>query len=273
MGNLNLSQNSLRDWSGGGDPFSISISSYLNGFLYYRKGKHTWDTNVDFNLGYMQTTSTGGRKNDDRISGTTKYGYRIDSSGKLFASFLINGRSQLFDGRKYFNKDSSQLISSFLSPAYAVTSVGFDYKPDGRLSIFASPITARLTLVLNRLLAIRDIYGINGRRYNVAPGAFIAINYSKDIMKNVNYRTNLNLFSDYSHNPQNIDMDMSNFINFKINKFLSATYSLDLIYDDDVKLFGPDNNSPGLQLKSTIGLGFSMPFKTGYTRVVKSENS
>jgi len=267
-GNLSLAQSSLRNWAAGGEDFSMALTSYVNSFLYYRKGKHSWDTNVDFNFGYVQTTSNGGRKNDDRIAGTSKYGIKLDSAGKLNASMLLNGRSQFFDGRSYYSRDSSTLISSFMSPAYAVISLGLDYKPKPELSIFASPLTTRLTVILNRKLASLGLYGLDkGHRYNLAPGFFATINYQKDIIKNVNYRANLNLFSDYTDNPQNVDLDMSNNLNFKINRFLSATYSLDLIYDDDVKLFGPNSNSPALQLKSNIGIGFNMSFKTGYARM------
>jgi hypothetical protein len=45
----------------------------------------------------------------------------------------------------------------------------------------------------------------------------------------------------------------------KINKYFSATYSLDLIYDDNVRLFGANHNSPALQTKSLIGIGFLKP--------------
>ena len=267
-GSLNLAQSSLRNWAAGGEDFSMALTTYVNAFIYNRKGKHSWDTNVDFNFGYVQTTSNGGRKNDDRIAGTTKYGIKLDSAGKFNASFLLNGRSQFFDGRQYFTKDSSQLISSFMSPAYAVISLGLDYKPEKELSIFASPLTTRLTAILNRKLAALGLYGLEkGHRYHFAPGAFATINYQKDIMKNVNYKANVNLFSDYTDKPQNVDLDMSNNLSFKINRFLSATYSLDLIYDDDVRLFGPNGDSPGLQVKSMIGVGFNMPFKTGYARM------
>ncbi|MDE1192217.1 MAG: DUF3078 domain-containing protein [Arachidicoccus sp.] len=265
--NLNLAQTSQKNWSAGGDNFSMTMASYINAFLYYQKGKHTWDTNLDWNFGYMGSTSTGSRKNDDRLNITTKYGYKIDTSGKLLLTFLINGRSQLFDGRQYYSKDSSKLISSFMAPAYGVTSFGLDYQPDKSLSAFFSPLTARSTLVLNSKLALEDLYGIEGHRYQIAPGAFASVNYQKDIMKNVNYKANLILFSQYNHNPQDVDLDMSNYLTFKINKIMSATYSLNLIYDDDVKLFGRNLNSAGLQVQSQIGIGVSMPFKTGYTRI------
>lgn len=267
LANLNFTQVSQKNWAAGGDNFSMSIASYLNAFLYYQKGKNTWDNNLDWNFGYMGATSTGGRKNDDRISGTTKYGYKIDSSGKLLASFLINGRTQLFDGRQYFTKDSSQLISSFLAPAYGITSLGLDYQPNKYLSVFVSPLTERFTAVLDRNLALKNLYGIGTHRFQAGYGAFSSINFQKDLMKNVNYKSTVLLFSQYNHNPQDIKLDMTNYFNFKINKILSATYSLNLIYDDDVKLFGPHSNSAGLQVQSQIGIGLSMPFKTGYTRM------
>ena len=47
----------------------------------------------------------------------------------------------------------------------------------------------------------------------------------------------MDLFSDYVNNPQNVDMYFTNYFFFKINKFLSASYNLDMIYDDDVKIF------------------------------------
>ncbi|MGQ4828115.1 hypothetical protein, partial [Enterococcus faecalis] len=52
---------------------------------------------------------------------------------------------------------------------------------------------------------------------------------------------------------------MTNLIAFKINKYFSATYSLDLIYDDAIRQFGPNGTSPALQTKSIIGIGFLKP--------------
>jgi hypothetical protein len=52
---------------------------------------------------------------------------------------------------------------------------------------------------------------------------------------------------------------MTNFFSFKINKYFSANYNLDLIYDDDVRLFGENKNSPGMQIKSMMGIGYTRP--------------
>jgi hypothetical protein len=35
---------------------------------------------------------------------------------------------------------------------------------------------------------------------------------------------------------------------------------VDFIYDDDVRLFGPNKNAPRLQIKSLTGLGLQVKF-------------
>ncbi|MCA6440734.1 MAG: hypothetical protein IM581_12440, partial [Chitinophagaceae bacterium] len=37
------------------------------------------------------------------------------------------------------------------------------------------------------------------------------------------------------------------------------TYNLDLIYDDNLRIFGDNKDAPGLQMKSLIGVGFLKP--------------
>lgn len=264
--NLNMSQGSLSNWAAGGDNFSMALTSYVNYFIFYRQGKHTWDNNIDFNFGLVKSSSLGSRKNDDRVDFLSKYGYRVDTANKLFISTLFNFRTQFFDGYTY-DGDSSTLSSTLLSPAYVLLSIGMDYKPIKGFSAFVSPITSRWVIVASRRISAKGLYGVDtGRHVSTEIGAFASINYAQTLLKNVTYKGRMDLFSNYLHNPRNVDMYMTNLFTFKINKFLSATYSLDLIYDDDVKLFGPKQDSPGLQLKSMIGIGFSMPFSR-YKRV------
>ncbi|MGI8952308.1 MAG: DUF3078 domain-containing protein [Chitinophagaceae bacterium] len=258
--NLNLAQGSLKNWAAGGDNFSLSLNTYVNYFLFYKHGKNNWDNNLDFNFGYVETSSLGSRKNDDRFDLLSKYGYQIDTSNKLFASVLFDFRTQLFDGYTFFTTDSSLFTSTFLSPAYILLSVGLDYKPLKYLSVFLSPITSRWTIVASNRLYNKNLYGVPAYKHSVNQiGAFASVNFWKTIFKNVDYRARIDLFSDYENNPENVDMFFTNLFSFKINKFLSATYSLDMIYDDDVKLFGKNHDSPALQLKSLIGIGVMVP--------------
>jgi hypothetical protein len=39
-----------------------------------------------------------------------------------------------------------------------------------------------------------------------------------------------------------------------------VTYSFDLIYDDDVKQFGPNGNVAAAQLRSLLAVGFAAKF-------------
>jgi len=75
--NVNLNQGSLSNWAAGGDKFSLAINTYLNYFLFYRNGNHSWDNTIDFNFGMMQTTSLGLRMNDDRLDVLSKYGIKF----------------------------------------------------------------------------------------------------------------------------------------------------------------------------------------------------
>jgi hypothetical protein len=254
--NLNVSQSSLSNWAAGGDNFNMSINSYFNYFAYYKKERQSWDNNIDVNLGFVQSTSQGGRKNDDRLDLLSKYGYKIDTVGKWYLSGLVNFRSQLFDGYS-FSGNNATFTSSFLSPAYLIISAGLDYKPDNNFSLFFSPLTSRTTLVLNKKLADLGKYGVDtGRMVKRETGLFVTVNYSKVIAQNINYKGRADFFSNYYDKPENINFFMTNLFTFKINKNFSATYNLDLIYDDKIRIFGPFKKSPGLQMKSIIGIGY-----------------
>jgi hypothetical protein len=255
---LNVSQGSLSNWAAGGDDFSISVNSLLSLFAFYKKEKHSWDNSFDFNLGYVNTTSLGSRKNDDRFDLLSKYGYAIGP--KVNLSGLFNIRSQFFKGYT-FPDNVKTFASDFMAPGYLLLSVGLDYKPVSNLSIFISPSTARLVIVRDTALSNKGLYGVEpGEKSNFEFGAFTTINYLRDISANITYKGRLDLFSNYRRKPQNIDLFMSNIMQVKLSKILSATWGVDLIYDDDVRLFGDNQRSAALQVKSLVGLGLSLKF-------------
>lgn len=256
---INISQGSLSNWAAGGDDFSLSINSVLSLFAFYKKDKHSWDNTLDFNLGYVNTTSLGSRKNDDRIDLLSKYGYALNS--KLNLAGLINFRTQLFKGYTYDENAVPTLSSTFLSPAYLLFSPGLDFKPNADLSIFVSPITARWTIVKDDSLSAKGLYGVTpGRHSNSELGAFASVNYLKEFNKVFSYKGRLDLFSNYKRNPKNVDLYFTNVLNIKLSQILAITWSVDMIYDDDVRLFGENNDGAALQLKSLIGIGLLAKF-------------
>ena len=256
---LNVSQGSLSNWAAGGDNFSLSVNSLLSLFAFYKNGNHSWDNTFDFNLGYVNTTSLGSRKNDDRFDLLSKYGYALTS--KLNLSGLLNLRSQFFKG--YIFPDNVKTFSStFMAPGYLLVSPGLDYKPTKNLTVFLSPATARFVIVRDTALSNRGLYGVKpGEKSAFEFGAFATIGYLKEFNKFITYKGRLDLFSNYRNKPQNIDLFMSNLLNAKLGKVFSVSWSVDLIYDDDVKLFGKNQRSPALQIKSLVGLGLMLKFK------------
>ena len=256
--NINLAQGSLSNWAAGGDEFSFSLNTLLSVYAFYKKDRHSWDNTLDFNLGFLNTTSLGTRKNDDRLDILSKYGYALTK--KLNIAALFNFRTQLFKGYNYGN-NSQTLSSDFLSPAYILLSPGLDYKPNQNFSLFFSPIALRWTIVQNDTLSAKGAYGVDpGTHVKTEFGAYASISYLKEFNKSVSYKGRLDLFSNYAHNPQNVDLYFTNILSLKISKVLAATWNVDLVYDDDAKLFGPNKNSPALQFKSIVGIGLQVKF-------------
>lgn len=256
---VNLSQGTLRNWAAGGDEFALSINSILSLYAFYKEGRRSWDNTFDLNFGYVNTTSLGARKNDDRIDFLSKYGYALND--KLNVATLFNFRSQLLKGYNYPDDTTRILTSDFLSPANVLLSLGLDYKPNDAFSIFVSPVTARLIVVSDDSLAAKGSYGVEpGTNSKTELGAFATANYLKEFNKIVAFKSRLDLFSNYRHQPKNIDIFWTNLLSVKLNKALSVSWNVDLIYDDDVRIFGKNASAPATQLKSIVGAGLMLNF-------------
>lgn len=258
---ISAGQGSLSNWAAGGDDFSFSVATSINLYGFFQKGKSSWDNMMNANFGYMHTSSLGGRKNDDRLDIVSKYGYALNP--KLNLTTLTNFRSQLLNGYSYPDSEKGsfgrQLSSAFLSPAYILVSQGFDYKPGKGLSVFISPVTSRWVIIQNDSLAARSDYGVSaGKHSNNQLGAFATINYMTNFNKYISYRGRIDLFSNYRNNPLNTDLYMTNALTAKLGKIICINWNVDMIYDDDVELFGKNGTSPALQLKSIFGVGLQV---------------
>ena len=255
---LTIGQGTLSNWAAGGDQFSLTVNTILQLYSYYRKGRNSWDNTLDIFFGYINTTSLGSRKNDDRFDLISKYGYSLNK--KINLATLFNVRSQFVRGYTYPNNVKT-FASSFLSPAYIIFSQGLDFRPNKQISVFFSPITARWVVVTNPALSLRGEYGVKAGTNSIGQfGAFGTVTIEKNFNKKVLYKSRLDLFSNYQRKPQNVDLFITNVLTTKIGKNLAFNWNVDLIYDDDVRLFGPRKSSPGLQAKSIIGLGLQVKF-------------
>ena len=89
----------------------------------------------------------------------------------------------------------------------------------------------------------------------------VSLKYKCEVAKNINYSTRADFFSNYVDDPQNIDVFWTNVLHMKVNNWLIVNYNFDLIYDDDVKLFGENHNKAATQMRSQLGVGFAARLK------------
>ncbi len=252
---LNIAEGTLNNWVGGGDKFSFSAVSFLNLYAFFKKEKHSWDNNLDLGYGFVNTTSLGQRKSDDRIDLLSKYGHEIVKH--WYASALFNFRTQFANGYTYskdsLGRDVKTLTSASFAPAYILLALGIDYKPTDYFSVFISPLTERWVIVSKDALSAAGAFGVEpGKHVKNELGAFFSTNFHKEIAKNIVYTTRLDLFSNYKHDPQNIDLFWTHVLAMKVNKIISANINLDFLYDDDA--------ISRLQIRQLLGIGLSAKF-------------
>ncbi len=254
---INLSQTSLTNWSAGGEN-SVSWNVYLNSIANYKKGAWSWDNALVADFGQTYTSSNKWQKSVDKLNLSTKAGYAFAKhwNGALLLDFL----TQFDKGYKSAASRSAgeKYISKFMAPGYVTLSLGADYKPNKNFSLLLSPLTGKLTIVGDDYLSSIGAYGVKKGKHLLAEvGASVVANYNTNLTDNINLATKLTLFSAYNHNFGNIDVNWDVMVNFKINKFITANVTTNLIYDDDIK---SADGGPKVQLREMIGLGVSYTF-------------
>ncbi len=265
MINLNMSQTSLTNWAAGGQS-SIAINGLLNLHDQYKKGNELWENFLDLAYGSMKQGDANWWKSDDKIAFTSKYGHKAGTN--FYIAGLVDFKTQFTKGYNYPN--DSVIISRFMAPGYLVGALGIEYRPGDNFDVFFAPLTGKFTFVLDNALSDSGEFGVKrGEKVFSEFGGYLRLFAKKDLMENISIQTNLDLFSNYLNNPQNIDVNWEVLLSMKINKFFSATISTDMIYDDDIKIVEDKNNNgiiesgergPRLQFKEVLAIGIAYKF-------------
>lgn len=285
---LTFFQSSFVNWTdGGGDP-TTTIGFLGNFYAKYSKNRISWE-NIYLMQYQLQKVgqNTDFLKSVDRLEFLSVAGYRIRASkDNLNYSFLASLKTQLTK-----SVVDNELKSTFFAPAEILLASGIklthgDKKTRANLLVNISPATAKFTFVGNQNLAdtgtftgqpaTYDSSGIkltDGTTLRSEFGASIISNYrlniiDKDDVK-ITWQTNLELFSNYLDNPQNIDVKWTNLIATNLLKYFTITLSTDLRYDYDVQIPNDvDNNGTietgefirGVRFAQTFGVGIGYKF-------------
>ncbi len=228
-GIVNVAQGKAINWMEG-SVNSFSLLSVLNLKANYADSVSKWDNSLDLKFGFLKTDDYDLRKNEDKIEISSKYGRKL--FGNWNYSGYVSFKSQLFSGYNYPN--DSVIISGFLSPAYLITSFGLDYKPSNKFSVLISPISSKTTIITNAKVDETKFGLEKGERIKREIGAYINIKHEFEVLENVVMENKLELFSNYSNNPERVDIDWELKLTLKVNKYLNTTINTHFIYDDDM---------------------------------------
>jgi hypothetical protein len=286
FGSLVFNQVAFDHWAGGGIN-SYSFTGLGFGFANYKKEKNFWNNYVNLQYGVIRTKyDRTVQKNTDVLELQTKAGH--DMGHKFFLAALVNFKSQFANG--YNLPNDSLIVSKFMSPAYLTVSVGVEWKPLDYFSIYLSPATGKFTFVLDQKIADQvvngaSLYGTDPAVYDTTNGellthgdnlrkelgAYLAAQFIKDVVQNVNVATRLTLFNNYTDknesNRKNTDIAYDLLVTMKVNNWLSANFFLNIIYDNDITISDVDSDGnptgtagPRTQLKEGLGIGLTFKF-------------
>jgi hypothetical protein len=266
LGGITLSQVSLNHWAAGGEG-SLAYDAMLNYDAIYTNRRHLWQNRLELAYGMSTTDSRGTRKTNDKIYLNSTYGYRI--SRTWYASVMGIFSTQFARGYNY-NTSPRTYLSRFMSPGYFGLGVGFTWRPNTWFNAYLSPATWRGTVVTDKKLfqnaageMVYSPYGVTpGRKLYNEFGANVRLELNRELWRNVDLYSRLDMFSNYLYKPQNIDVRWYVLLTARINKWLAANLSLNMLYDDHIRFMRQDGTIGGsrLQVKEVLGIGLQTSF-------------
>jgi hypothetical protein len=239
------------DWTGGGTN-NVAASLAVSYAFNYKKDKWAWDNNVFVDYGITKLEDDDySRKTTDRFEVNSVLGYQLNNP-QWYYSFFLNFKTQMTDGYKY-ESTGRTLINQMLSPGYLQFGPGMLWKKSDNLKVNLAPATSKITTAKSRWTETGPFYGVEqGKNIRYELGFYLN-GYAKfTVMDNVSFENILSLYSNYLDKPQNVDLDYTANIVMTINKYLSANFTFQAIYDDDA--------AKAFQIREVLGLGVNYKF-------------
>jgi hypothetical protein len=264
-----LTQSAVSNWVKGGEN-NISTVMDITGYADYNNKPLKLSSNnfARIKFGYIASGDYGVRKNIDLLETNSKLNHK--AFGKFDFSGILLFKTQIAKGFNYPN--DSVTVSKFMNPAILTIGLGLDYKPNKNTSLNFSPLSYKGTFVPDTSHIDQTLYGIAGNRRSLnEPGMSFMITHEFKPIKTVAITNRLQLFTNYVHNPLNIDVDWEMIAVVNLNWFTDVRFNTHLIFDDDARTVVLENKKPVLRpdgsQKKTARiqfkelLGFSLVFR------------
>lgn len=247
------------NWISGGIN-TIGLNALINYKANYKKGKHSWDNEIDFLYGFINNADQGQRKNNDRIWLDTKYGFALSPKWGTF--FAFNILTQFAEGYRYdqdsLGRDEEVLISEFMAPGYITFSWGFEYTPKPYFNLRLSPLAPRVTVVKNEdlYLNVENNYGVEiGQTTRWEWLAFqLLADFDKDLSENIHLKFRYLMYANYENlDFDEIDHRFEVILSAKVAKYIDVKLGSIIVYDFD--------QDKDIQFSQSLGIGFVYTFK------------
>ena len=248
--NLNGAQASFDNWSEGGVN-TISGTFSTNYTKIYRSDLFAFGIRINGRYGQARFNGDT-RKSDDLFTIRTRSAFGFTDRTRLSAYGTVMLRTQFRDGFEYNAKlnpaGADSLISSFFAPAYITEGIGISFTAEKSVQMEAG-LGLKQTIVMQENLASH--YGLNnGETLRFEGGLTTGITYQKEVVKNVQYNTDIETFTNLLHPINETDVYWTNEFIGKINSTIRASLQFELRYDHDF--------STDVQLKQVLSAGVSM---------------
>ena len=275
---FNIAQSHFDNWAPGGQD-NVNFLGLTKYNMNYKNGKHKWDNGLDLQLGYSYyNVDMDPIKTDDRIFFSSLYGYNLE--GDWFATANLTFQTQFTNGYNY-TVDSTNRISGFMAPGYITLGIGIQWVPNTHFKVNFAPITGKLTIVNDQVLADAGAFGVDKATYDENGvlvehgkitrwelGAQLIAEFNYEIFKNVAYNSKFIAFYDYLHKSSDlnavnekytcpIDFDWDNALIMKVNSWLTCNLTARLVYDEDIAPLSPVEGSTFRQFKEVLSIGLS----------------
>ena len=265
---LILTQTSFVNWNAGGENSIAGIAS-INLEFNYKKDRIAWNSTIRGRYGLNKEAAEQVRKTEDVFEITSNFSIQQHEKSQWYNSARFNFRTQFASGYKY--PDRALSISTFFAPAYLFLGAGTQFTSSKKkYKLYLSPLTNKITLVLNQRLANSGAFGVEkavykdgvlveeGANEKIEFGTLLTGEWRHEIMENILMNNKLILYSDYLNKYGNIDFDWELTFDLKVNKHIKANIGTHLLYDDDVK--DKESEGPKIQLKQLLGVGMTYAF-------------
>lgn len=254
---FNISESTFTNWSAGGTN-QLGLLTFLKPVLIYDDKRWSWETTLDLRYGVQKMADGTSKKTEDVLRMESKLGKRISKNWKLSGLYTLNTQFAP-------SKSGNEINSAFFAPAYTNLSIGFDYNPNPKLSIYMTPGNVRSTYVFNDSLSAKGSFGVSpGKNLSFNFGPSFLISHKADLFKNFLIDNKLGVFMNLIDGIGNPVVNWDGIITMKINKYLATTFTYNLFYDPDSKVNMYDDNgqitgqAAKIQFKQTLGFGFNI---------------